>query len=94
MHRLNDFLPPAATGLERTIVEYLRENVHYTIGGFNYPHTFQNLLQEVGADRIMFSVDYPYGSMSEGRDFVDGLPLGPDDKARIAHGNAERLFRL
>jgi len=93
-HRLNDYLPPNATGLDRKVLDYLRNNIHYTIGGFNYTSTFESLLHEVGADRIMFSVDYPYGSMADGRAFIEGLSLNEEDKAKIAHRNAEKLFRI
>src|SRR5262249_28881169 len=92
--RLNKNLPRELTKLGRPLEAYLRENVHYTFGGFNFPATFQNLLLEVGVARIMFSVDYPYQSMSEARAFLEDLPLAPADRERIAHGNAERLFGL
>jgi predicted TIM-barrel fold metal-dependent hydrolase len=42
----------------------------------------------------MFSADYPYQSMSQARAFLEQIPVSATDKARIAHGNAERLFRL
>ena len=74
--------------------DYLRENVHYTFGGFNFPATFLDLLLEVGVERIMFSVDYPYGSMAEARAFLEQLPVTAADKERIAHGNAEKLYGL
>lgn len=92
--RLNKNLPTEMTKLARPVAEYLRQNVHYTFGGFNFPATFQNLLLEVGVARIIFSVDYPYGSMAEGRAFLENLPLAPADRESIAHGNAERLFGL
>ena len=92
--RLNKNLQPDMTKLKRTMGEYLRDNVHYTFGGFNFPATFLNLLLEVGADRIMFSVDYPYGSMTEARTFLEQLPVSPADREAIAHGNAERLLGL
>jgi predicted TIM-barrel fold metal-dependent hydrolase len=92
--RLNKNFPPEMTKLQRRLGEYLRQNVHYTFGGFNFPATFLNLLLEVGADRIMFSVDYPYGSMTEARTFLEQLPVSPADRERIAHGNAEKLFHL
>lgn len=92
--RLNKNLPPEMTKLKRRMGEYLRENIHYTFGGFNFPATFLDLLLEVGADRIMFSVDYPYGSMTEARTFLEQLPVSPADRELIAHGNAETLFRL
>jgi len=92
--RLDRNFPPAMTKLQRTLGDYLRQNVHYTFGGFNFPATFLDLLLEVGADRIMFSVDHPYGSMAAARAFLEQLPVGPADKARIAHGNAEKLFKV
>jgi predicted TIM-barrel fold metal-dependent hydrolase len=92
--RLERSMPKELTKLERPLGAYLRENVHYTFGGFNFPATFLNLLLEVGVDRIMFSVDHPYGSMKEARSFLQHLPVSPADRERIAHGNAERLFRM
>ena len=92
--RLNKNLPTQVTKLQRPLGAYLRENVHYTFAGFNFPATFLDLLLEVGVDRIMFSVDHPYGSMAEARAFLDHLPVSPADRARIAHGNAERLFKI
>jgi predicted TIM-barrel fold metal-dependent hydrolase len=84
----------AAARLERSLGDYLRQNLHYTFAGFNFTATFQNLLAEVGVERILFSTDYPYGSMAEARAFLQGLPIGVADRERIAHGNAEALFKL
>ena len=92
--RLNKNFPMELTKLDRPLGAYLRENVHYTFGGFNFPATFLDLLLEVGVGRIMFSVDYPYGSMTEARAFLEQLPVTAADKERIAHGNAEQLFGL
>ncbi len=92
--RLDRRLPMELTKLHRPIGAYLRENLHYTISGFNFVPPFLDLLFEVGAHRIMFSADYPYGSMSQALTFLDQLPVSPADKERIAHGNAELLLRL
>ena len=87
-------LPTRATGLERPVGAYLRENVHYTFSGFNWTSAFLDLLLQVGADRIMFSTDYPYASMAQARGFLDQLAVSPADRERIAHGNAEHLLGL
>lgn len=89
-----DIMTTAITGLKRPVSAYLRENVHYTFSGFNFTSTFLDLLLQVGVDRIMFSADYPYGSMAQARAFLDQLPVSLGDKERIAHGNAERLLGL
>ena len=92
--RLNLTLPREVTRLDRSIGDYLRQNVCYTISGFNFVPTFLDLFLEIGADRIMFSADYPWGNMEAARTFLEKLPISPSDKERIAHGNAEHLLRL
>ncbi len=89
-----DIMTTAITGLKRPVSAYLRENIHYTFSGFNFTPTFLDLLLQVGVDRIMFSADYPYGSMAQARAFLDQLPVSTSDRERIAHGNAERLLGL
>jgi uncharacterized protein len=89
-----DVMTPAMTKLKRPMTSYLRENVHYTVSGFNFPATFLNMLLEVGVPRIMFSADHPYQSMAKARAFLDQLPVSEADRERIAHGNAEKLFGL
>ena len=92
--RLERAMSTQLTNLDRPVSAYLRENVHYTFSGFNWTPAFLDLLLQVGTDRIMFSTDYPYASMTEARSFLDQLPVSPADKERIAHGNAERLLGL
>ncbi|MFZ0215079.1 MAG: amidohydrolase family protein [Candidatus Dormiibacterota bacterium] len=92
--RLELALPSQLTKLARPFSAYLRENLHYTVSGFNWTPAFLDLFLEVGVDRIMFSADHPYQSMAEARDFLDHLPVSLGDRERIAHGNAERLLGL
>ena len=94
MPRLEVALPVEVTKLERPVGSYLRENLHYTFGGFNWVQAFLDLVLQVGVERIMFSADHPYASMAQARAFLDKLPASPADKERIAHTNAERLLRL
>jgi hypothetical protein len=89
-----DVMPIQITKLQRPISSYLRQNIHYTFSGFNFTATFLDLLLQVGIDRIMFSADYPYASMTQARAFLDQLPVSEADRERIAHRNAERLFGL
>lgn len=87
-------LAPMTKHLQRPVAAYLRENVHYTFSGFNFTATFLDCMMEVGVDRMMFSADYPYGPMDRARAFLDQLPISPGEREKIAHGNAERLFRM
>lgn len=92
--RLEQNLPTHLTKLNRTVSAYLRENIYYTISGFNYVPVFLNLLFQVGVDRIMFSADYPYSSMEEALTFLKNLPISPANKEQIAHCNTEKLMRF
>jgi uncharacterized protein len=92
--RIDLALPTEMTKLDRPVGSYLRENLHYTFSGFNWTQAFLDLMLQVGAERIMFSADYPLRSMAEARAFLDKLLVSPADKERIARTNAERLLRL
>ncbi len=92
--RIDYQLPTEVTKLRRPIGAYLRENLHYTVSGFNFLPPFLDLLFEVGVDRIIFSADYPFASMSVAHTFLDQLPVSPADREKIAHENAELLLRL
>jgi uncharacterized protein len=92
--RLNLTLSKEITRLERSMGDYLRQNIYYTISGFNFSPTFLDLFLEVGAERIIFSADYPWGSMQAARTFLEQLPISPADKERIAHANAEKLLNI
>jgi uncharacterized protein len=89
-----DVMQPAITKLKRPVSAYLRDNVHYTVSGFNFPPAFLDLLLEIGADRIMFSADYPYQSMATACAFLETMPVSAADRERIAHGNAEKLLKV
>jgi 2,3-dihydroxybenzoate decarboxylase len=48
----------------------------------------------MGADRILFSVDYPFVPNPPGVRWMDQVPLGPDDREKILSGNAKRLLKI
>ncbi len=84
----------AAKHLRRPISRTILDQVHVTTSGFFTEPPFLLLLQTFGADRILFSVDYPFSPNRVGRAFLDGLPVSPADREKIAHGNADRLLGL
>lgn len=94
LERTNMTLSRAVTGLQREVKDYFTENFYVTTSGFfSYP-PLACLLMVMGADRVMFAVDYPYSRNEEGRAFLERIPLSPSDKEKIAHGNAERVLGL
>ena len=92
LNRLDDIVPPGASGLSRTISETDRAHVSVTPSGMmNLPH-FEFVRSVLGIDRILYSIDYPFLTQTGARTFLETLPVGEDDRALIAHGNAEALF--
>jgi 2,3-dihydroxybenzoate decarboxylase len=51
-------------------------------------------MTEVGADAVMFSVDYPYESSQAAVTGFERTTLSDTDRHKVAHGNAERLLRI
>jgi predicted TIM-barrel fold metal-dependent hydrolase len=51
-------------------------------------------VMELGADRIIFSVDWPYVMNKPGTDWMAHIPLGAEDREKILNGNAKRLLKM
>ncbi|KZE17872.1 amidohydrolase family protein [Brevibacterium casei] len=91
-HRLA--VAPRGLDVEHSFGHYLRTNFYLTTSGNFRTPALLNAIQEVGADRIMFSADYPFESMEEAARWFDAIELNDRDKEKIASGNAARLFGL
>ncbi len=83
-----------APHLKRSIGEYFREHFYLTTSGYFTLPPFQCMQQVVGMDRILFSVDYPFSSNEQGREFLDSLAVSTEDREKIASRNAENLLKL
>jgi predicted TIM-barrel fold metal-dependent hydrolase len=64
-----------------------------TSGHFSTPALMCALL-ELGIDRILFSVDWPYVDNLPGTQWMDTLPLSAEDREKMLNGNARRLLKL
>lgn len=92
--RSDTALRAVVSHLDRTVTEYVQQNFHVTTSAFFTVPPLQLALAVMGADRIMFSVDYPFASAAEGVAFLRSAPISEADREKIAHLNAERLLRL
>ena len=64
-----------------------------TSGNFSNP-ALLCCVMEMGVDRILFSVDYPFVANTPAADWIPTIPLSAADKTKILSGNAERLLKL
>ena len=82
-------------GLERTVSDYVRTNVHVTSSGMLDPALLHHALAVTTPDRLLFSTDYPYQrpTRSDIGTFLAELPSDADRELFTA-GNARALFGL
>jgi len=79
---------------KKKLSEYLGSNFYLTTSGnFRFQTLFDAML-EMGADRILFSVDYPFEEVGEAAEWFEGVSLSPADRKKIASENAAKLFKL
>jgi len=80
--------------LQRPPSAYLGTNIVFTTSGVFSPAALAGAVLEVGADAIMFSVDYPYESSHDAVAGFERTTLSPQDREKIAHANAERILKI
>jgi 5-carboxyvanillate decarboxylase len=51
-------------------------------------------IKAVGADNIMWAIDYPYQPMGPAVKFLDEAAISDADREKIYHRNAERIFHI
>ncbi len=74
--------------------ETFREHFYITTSGnFSDPALLCSAM-EMGTDRILFSVDYPFVENRDGTDWMERIPFSSEDRRKILHGNAERLLGM
>ncbi|HEX2216642.1 MAG TPA: amidohydrolase family protein [Xanthobacteraceae bacterium] len=74
--------------------EVFCKHFYVTTSGFFSDPALLCCVQELGVDRILFSVDYPFEANPPGPRWLESVPLCDEDKIKIASGNAQRLLRL
>jgi predicted TIM-barrel fold metal-dependent hydrolase len=64
-----------------------------TSGNFSTPALLCSMM-ELGVDRILFSVDWPFVPNIPGTKWINDLQLSAEDKTKILSGNARRLLKM
>jgi gamma-resorcylate decarboxylase len=76
------------------MAHYLRENFYVTTSGNFRTQALTDVILEVGADRVLYSVDYPFEDVVEAKEWFDQVAISDSDRVKIARSNAQRLFDL
>jgi len=65
-----------------------------TTSGFFSDPALLTCIMELGIDRILFAIDWPFVANEPGMRWLQSVPLSDEDKIKIASGNAKRLLRM
>lgn len=74
--------------------EYFQRNIWLTTSGMPWAPTIMYCRQVVGADRVMYAMDYPYEYAPDEVTMQDELPLVSSELAAFFQDNAVRTFGL
>ena len=84
----------ARAGLKRPLRDYFHDHFWITTAANWSNPALVCSLMEMGVERLLFSVDWPFASNTEGRAFIDAAPISAQDRTAILGGNAATLLRL
>ncbi|MBN1239379.1 MAG: amidohydrolase [Gammaproteobacteria bacterium] len=80
--------------LKKKPSDYMRENFYVTTSGMAWEPAILYARQVLGADRVLYAMDYPYQYIVEEVAVTDNLPIGDEEKKALYQTNAERVFGL
>jgi gamma-resorcylate decarboxylase len=79
---------------KKGVAEYFRKHFHLTTSGNFHTPSMVNVMTEMGVDRVMFSVDWPFEDVGEGARWFDKAEISEPDRQKIGRANAIKLFKL
>lgn len=73
---------------------YFANNFYITTSGHFHDKPLLEGIEQIGLDRVLFSVDYPYEQMDLAGRWFDDIRLDNHTKLKVGRENANRLFSL
>ena len=85
---------PKAYPAKKTFAEYFQNNFYITTSGNFRTQTLIDAMLEIGADRILFSTDWPFENDDHAAKWFDSASISDADRLKIGSTNAAKLFKL
>ena len=79
---------------KQPIAHYFRNNFYLTTSGNFRTQTLIDAMLEIGADRILFSTDWPFENVDHAAIWFDTASISEPDRLKIGRTNAIGLFGL
>ena len=85
---------PTVRALKKKPSDYLRENFYITNSGMAWEPAIRFTQETLGADRVLYAMDYPYQYSADEVVSLDGMPMSAENKKLFFQTNAEKVFKL
>jgi len=85
---------PHKYAAKNPVAHYFRNNFWLTTSGNYSTSALKQATEELGVERVMFSVDWPFEDPKEACYWMDTAPISESDRAKIGRHNALKLFKL
>jgi predicted TIM-barrel fold metal-dependent hydrolase len=92
--RNNWMKAPHKYAAKKRVADYFRTNFWLTTSGHFSTPALIDAVSEIGAERVMFSVDYPFEDFSDAADWFDNAEINEAARMKIGRTNAMTLFKL
>ncbi|TKC87925.1 amidohydrolase [Trinickia terrae] len=79
---------------KKRIADYFHANFYLTTSGNFRTQTLIDAMLEIGADRLLFSTDWPFENVDHATQWFDSAPISENDRLKIGRTNAAALFKL
>ena len=92
--RTDHNLVNAGLKMPKSFSDYYKTHFWLTTSGAFSNSALACAIAEMGIDRIMFAVDWPYIDASLGTKWLKAAPVSDKDRAAIFEGNARKLLKM
>jgi gamma-resorcylate decarboxylase len=79
---------------KKKIAQYFHANFYLTTSGNFRTQSLIDAILEIGADRILFSIDWPFENVDHAANWFDAASISESDRVKIGRLNAIKLFKL
>ena len=80
--------------MPKLFADYYRQHFWLTTSGAFSDAALTCSITEMGIERVLFSVDWPFQRNLAGKQWMDAAPVSTQDRALIFGGNAAKLLKL
>ena len=92
----NRVLPgrPQPVKLQHPVSHYFKHNIWITTSGVAWEPAIRFCMEQLGPERVLYAMDYPYQQSSDEVAAYDRMQLSPEHKKMLMEDNARAVFRL